>query len=189
MRVFERVGRMMRADAHGMMDQLEERSLLLKQHLREAELEVAQKRATLEALDEERRRLGEDAQRLEVQVAALDEDVELALGGEDPELARFTVRRLLPKRETLRELFARVAQLEERRGRLSESLERQEVQLAELRTRVRAALVRPDRDSARFFTEAVVTDEEVELELLRRRNVGPRGSDRPDSAGIEGGLS
>ena len=183
MRVFERVGRMMRADAHGMMDQLEERSLLLKQHLREAELEVGQKRARLEALDEELRRLGEDGQRLEVQVAKLDEDVELALGGEDPELARFAVRRLLPKRDALRELFARAAQLEERRTRLEESLETQEVQLAELRTRVRVALSRPQSECSVVDNETFATNEEVELELLRRRGAG-----RPQPATSEGGA-
>ena len=39
MKFLDRALRMVRADAHGIMDQLEERSLLLKQHLREAELE------------------------------------------------------------------------------------------------------------------------------------------------------
>ena len=45
MKILDRMGLLMRADAHGVMDQLEERSLLLKQHLREAELELDHKRA------------------------------------------------------------------------------------------------------------------------------------------------
>lgn len=170
MRVFERIGRIVRADAHGMMDQLEERSLLLKQHLREAELEVAQKRAKLDAIDEERRRLSEEGQRLEARVAALDEDVELAMKGEDADLARFAVRRLLPKREALHALCARAAQFDERRTRLQTRLESQEAQLAELRTRVRAALARPDPQPIEWGEESVVTDEEIDLELLRRRD-------------------
>ncbi len=170
MRVFERMGRIVRADAHGMMDQLEERSLLLKQHLREAELEVAQKRTRLEAIDEESRRLTEEGQRLEVQVAALDDDVELALGGDDAELARFAVRRLLPKRQALQTLFARSTQLTENRARMRSQLETQESQLAELRPRVRAALARPDPEPIEWAGESVVTDEEIELELLRRRD-------------------
>lgn len=170
MRVFERIGRIVRADAHGMMDQLEERSLLLKQHLREAELEVARKRAKLDAIDEERRRLSEEGQRLEAQVAALDEDVELAMKGDDPDLTRFAVRRLLPKREALHTLCARAAQFEERRTRLQAQLESQEEQLAELRTRVRVALARPDPEPIEWGEESVVTDEEIDLELLRRRD-------------------
>jgi phage shock protein A len=175
MRVFERIGRIVRADAHGMMDHLEERSLSLKQHLREAEFEVAQKRGKLEAIDEERRRHAEDGRRLEARVAALDEDVELALGGDDPELARFAVRRLLPKREALKALFARVAQLDEHRNRLMAQLEGQEAQLAELRPRIKAALALPDPEPARrpieFVGDAPVSDEEIDLELLRRRDV------------------
>jgi len=182
MRVFERVGRMLRADAHGMMDQLEERSLLLKQHLREAELEVAQKRERLESLDDERRRLAEDGKRLEAKVAALDVDVELALKGEDPNLARFAVRRLLPRRESLRELFARATEIEERRHRLAEKLEQQESELAELRIQVRAALAHPPIEREGIVPEHPVSDEEIELELLRRREAA-----HPASPPIEGG--
>jgi len=153
-----------------MMDQLEERSLLLKQHLREAELEVAQKRAKLDAIDEERRRLSEEGQRLEARVAALDEDVELAMKGEDADLARFAVRRLLPKREALHTLCARAAQFDERRTRLQTRLESQEAPLGDLRARVRVAVVRPDPEPIGWGEESVVTDEEVDLELLRRRD-------------------
>ena len=53
MHLFDRWTRMLRADAHGVLDRLEERSLLLKQHLREAEVEVACKRARIETLDAE----------------------------------------------------------------------------------------------------------------------------------------
>jgi phage shock protein A len=182
MRVFERIGRMLRADAHGVMDQLEERSLLLKQHLREAELEVAQKRERLEALDRERTRLAEHAKRLEARVAALDEDVELALKGDDPHLARFAVGRLLPRRESLRELFARAAELEERRNRLAARLEEQEPQLAELRIRVRAALACPrPPPTAELVEHQPVSEEEIDLELLRRRRPNLPGSPRADA--------
>ncbi|MAG29669.1 MAG: hypothetical protein CL908_02100 [Deltaproteobacteria bacterium] len=170
MQVFERIGRILRADAHGMMDQLEERSLLIKQHLREVEIEVARKRATLEALDDERRQLAEDGRGQEGRVAELDEDVELALSGDDPELARFAVRRLLPRRRALRELFVCAARLDERRARLAEQLDVQEAQLAELRPRVRAALARPPSEAVGLGEAAIVSDEEVELELLRRRD-------------------
>jgi phage shock protein A len=159
---------MLRADVHGVMDQLEERSLLLKQHLREAEVEVARKRARLEALDEERQRVGEDAERLEARVRSLDEDVELALTGEDRDLARFAVRRLLPKREALHELLARGKQLDEQRAQLEERLREQEEQLALLRPRVRAELASAVREPELALADAIASDEEVELELLRR---------------------
>jgi hypothetical protein len=81
------------------------------------------------------------------------------------------VRRLLPKREALQALFARSAQLDQRRVRLKAQLESQEAELAELRPRVRAALARPDPEPTQWAGESVVTDEEIDLELLRRRDV------------------
>jgi len=50
-------------------------------------------------------------------------------------------------------------------------LETQESQLAELKPRVRAALLRPDPEPIEWAGESVVTDEEIELELLRRQDV------------------
>jgi phage shock protein A len=151
------------------MDQLEERSLLLKQHLREAEIEVAHKRGSLDALDDERRGLADEGRRLEAEVSRLDEDVEIARSGDDPSLARFAIRRWLPQRNALRELFDQAQQLDQRRARLADKLECQEVDLAALRLRVRCALARPSPEPLTEPAECVVTDEEVELELARRR--------------------
>lgn len=192
MRVFERIGRMMRADAHGVMDQLEERSLVIRQSLREAELAVESKRAAVDALDEERRGLREAGRQLEVRVAALDADVELARAGDDDALTRYAVRRLLPARAELRALFARAAELDGRRARLAETLASQEAQLTELRPRVRARLARPAsaRSCAGESAWAAhgVTDEEVELELLRRRRQAQsaRAAAPPSAMGTPG---
>jgi len=165
----ERMALLVKADAHGVMDQLEERSLLVKQHLREAELELTRKRARAEALEEEERRLAEEAERLEKQVAAADEDVELALGGGKDDLARFALRRLLPLRDAARARRARVAELRDGRARLQERLEAQEAQLEALRVRARASQAAEPSHECVASSLCGVADEQVELELLRRR--------------------
>ena len=173
MQVFERIGRLMRADAHGMMDVLEERSLLLKQHLREAEFALAEKRAQLESLEESLAQVKEEGQALEERVAERDADVALALANEDAELARFAIRRLLPEREALRGLLTQAARLAERRDELRVVYERQEKQLVELRPKIRAELANPVRTAppaGDSISPGFVSDEEVELELLRRRD-------------------
>ena len=58
-KLFDRIATLVKADAHGLVESLEERSLLLKQYVREAEIELNQKRARLEALREEEKRLRE----------------------------------------------------------------------------------------------------------------------------------
>lgn len=177
MKLFERMAALIRADAHGVLDQLEERGLLLKQHLREAEIELDHKRARLAALEDELERLAADEDKLGGQVGALDEDVELALAGEDDALARFAVRRLLPRRKALEELRTRSGELRDERSRLAERVAVQQEEFEALRVQVRAQLARstpgPCWDAP--GDAAAVAEAEIDLELLRRRRVaGPR---------------
>jgi phage shock protein A len=154
----------------------------MKQHLREAELELNRKRAQAEALEEEQRRLTEEAERLEGEVRALDEDVELALAGGKEELARFAVRRLLPKRKAAVALRTRTEEIAGDRERIAERLESQQQEFEELRRRVRTFLAAQHRDETgrAFPDEATVADAEVELELLRRASgaAPARGEER-----------
>ncbi len=170
MRWIDRLATLMKADAHGVLEQLEERSLLAKQHLREAELELTRKRARCEALEDEVRRVAEEASRLEAEITSLDEDVTLALSGDKEELARFSVRKLLPKRRALEQLRQRGSELAEERQRLHGRLETQEAELEELKRKVRTRLAAERAsDLEGSVAELPAADEEVELELLRRR--------------------
>jgi len=163
------VGRLVKSDAHGILDQLEERSLLIKQHLRDAELELSHKRAYAEELEDEQESLREHVERLERRAAALDEDVELALGTGRDELARFALRKLLPVREAARAARARIAELGARRDRHGEVLARQEREFEELALQVDARLAEArERQSAPPPPRRQVADEEIEIELLRR---------------------
>lgn len=171
LKLFDRIGTLLKADAHGVVESLEERSLLLKQHLREAELELNRKRARLEAVREEEKRLREVTLRREDEIRALDEDVALALANGKDDLARFAIRRLLPRRSEVRTLAARSAERAAEAGALAECVERQQARLDALRIRVRAELARetPGPEAPPWGGEPVVADEEVELELMRRR--------------------
>jgi phage shock protein A len=176
MRLFERFSMLVKADAHGVMDSLEERSLLLKQHLREAELALARKCARADALAEEKAQIEQEAARLRPQIEALDEDVELALAAEKDELARFAVRQLIPKRQALAALEERIEQLAERAAELAELLPGQQRELEELRSRVRVQLTAAqERGSESCLPATAIADEEVELELLRRREASAPG--------------
>jgi hypothetical protein len=96
--------------------------------------------------------------------------VDLALGRGEEALARFAAARLLARRRALGALAARGDALSADRARLAERLRGQEERLEELRRRVRAQLAGAARaDAAGGVTDPPVADEEVELELLRRR--------------------
>jgi phage shock protein A len=158
LRLIDRIATLLRADAHGVVEALEERALLLKQSVRDAELALLEKQARVAALAEEEAR-------------ALDEDVVLALAGEREDLARFAIRRLLPLRRELAALEREGAALAASRGALADEVATQQEQLEDLRGRVRTRLAesRGAGEADPAFGSPPVDDAEVELELLRRR--------------------
>jgi phage shock protein A len=170
-KLFDRIATLLKADAHGMIESLEERSLLLKQYVREAEIELNQKQARLEAVREDEKRLREQLARQVEEVRSLDEDIALALAGGKDDLARFAIRRLLPRRNEVNALRAQIEQRSAEGQALADCVAVQQTQFDGLRTRVRAELGRarePDPYAA-WPCDAVVADEEVEIELMRRR--------------------
>ena len=167
-RLIHRINRLVAADAHGLVESLEDRALLLKQHLREAELELQHKRARAEALAEDERRIAETAKRLEAALARNEQDAQLALTEDRDDLARFSIRKLIPLQRELAALAARSHELADERVRIQDKLESQQADYEQLRARVRAQLASPEQTSEPM-TEPVVADEEVEMELLRRK--------------------
>jgi phage shock protein A len=181
MTFFQRFLSLARADAHGLLDSLEDRSLVLRQCLREAELELARKRVRDEELAQWLGLLERQREQLDAREAALDEDVRLALAREQDDLARFSIRRLLAARRQRERLDEQARGASEERAKLRATLESQERELEELRDRVQERLARertldgaPPGDGA--DPAAGVRAEEVELELLRRRTAGAEGS-------------
>jgi phage shock protein A len=172
MKLFDRIATLVKADAHGVIESIEERSLLLKQYVREAEIELNQKRARLEAVRDEERRLHETLTRYEEEIRSLDEDIALALAGGKDDLARFAIRRLLPRRNDVKSLRAQIEQRSTEGQSLADRLATQQTQFEALRTRVRAELARECEvgSVSPWPCEDVVADEAVEIELMRRRS-------------------
>ena len=126
----------------------------------------------------EEQRLGEALLRGEEEVRSLDEDVELALAGGKDELARFAIRRLLPRRTQAKVLRDELQQRRAEAETLTARLAAQEEQFETLRTRVRAAL-------------AHETAGDVDLrvaERARRRRRGRRDRAHAPPAGTKGAV-
>lgn len=145
----------------------------MHQNLREAELALARKRAEMTLLREEAASLrAEHAQVSEV-ARSLDEDIAKAIQDGNDEWARRSIRRLLPHRETLRGLAARIDTVSGRLDRLSETVAAQEECFIELKSRLRAQLDANRRAVAGSGSgpeiRLPVLDSDVEVELLRRQ--------------------
>lgn len=172
MTLLARFTTLLKADAHGVVDAVEDRALLLKQHLRDAEAELVRKRAELRALDAEAKTLEETRKRLAGETKRLEEDATLALAGDKEELARFAVRRLLVLKRRSEEAKRRAEHLAEERESSSSTLAEQEEAFRDLEAKVKGFLARArtlQQEGIVPDPDPVVADEEVELEILRRR--------------------
>ena len=84
---------------------------------------------------------------------------------------------MIPERQELTSLEAQIAEVGETRAKLAERLEEQECQYESLRQRARVHLAEASRndDDLQGLAPPAVADEEVELELLRRRQQRAEG--------------
>ena len=171
MSLWTRLGSLAKADAHGVVDALEEPALVLRQQLREAKAALDAKRDRLDSLQADIDGLLDEDGRLERRIAELDEDVELALQSEKEDLARYAIKRLVPMRRRRDQIACLVENWREERAALEDVVAQQQDELTSLEQRVKSRLSQLERgESSRAgWHEEPVTDEEVELELLRRR--------------------
>jgi phage shock protein A len=164
--------RTLRADAHGVIDALEDRVLLLKQHLREAELEVQRKQARCQALIAEEDQRKRQVERLEAEGLEHERDAELAVEAGEDALARFALSAWLSKREAQQRLSERLQVIDKERSALVQALAQQQPELEALRARVTAFVLESADKSCgepESLTPRAVATERVELELLRRK--------------------
>jgi len=186
MSFWQRMSRTLRADAHGVIDALEDRVLLLKQHLREAELEVERKQARVQALAAEEEQRKRQVQRLAAEGLEHERDAELAVEAGEDALARFALSAWLSKREAQQRLGERLQVIEKERTELARALVQQEPELEALRARV-TAFVLDSASKASGEPESLapraVAAERVEIELLRRKRAKEGGASAPKEAG------
>ena len=169
MRLMERMGSWLKAESHGVVDAVEDKGLLLKQALRDAEIALETKRAESESTKIREKDLLSLLERSREEAENLDADIELALEQEQEELARFAARKLLPLRQRIVECERNLETVRERRAELDAVVATQSNELDELKVRVRDYLERARAGESELVLDWVVSDEDVELELLRRK--------------------
>ncbi len=168
MKLFKRFITLARADAHGVIDSLEDTELILKQCLREAEIELDRKRTRFESLSNQLDQMEKERLRLSRDVQQLEADIALAMKQEQEELARYSVRRFLTKRKQEEELSLALPEERESYNNLEVEISTQEEELARLKEKVQTHLA-SQAQALIHPPEAPVCEEEIELELLRRR--------------------
>jgi phage shock protein A len=164
---FERLSGSVRTEANGAVDIAGDQTTLLKVHVRDAEEAVQRKRVAYAQLAAEAARLCAEHARARADCERFERDADLALSGERRDLARYALRLFLRRQRVVDNVDRRLAQVTREQKELEIVLARQQAALEELRGRVQAYL--SDWEADHFAATAEpVTDEQVELELLRR---------------------
>lgn len=177
MGIMTRILRLCKADVHGVMDQLEDKGLLLKQYLREMETTLEHKEQQVAALAQHHARLTRQIVRHDEEKDKLERELVLALKKERDDIARMLIRRCRTLETMSRHLKEQAETISQEKSQLVETLSRQQLQYEPLKARA-AAYCRRNVDRL-FETDAfqrsctVYTDnpmeEEIELELLERK--------------------
>lgn len=177
MGILTRAVKIFKADVHGVMDQLENRELLLKQHLREMAEALNLKEVTLNRLLASRKQAQQEYDKYQQQSQALEQDLAVAIHKNKDDIARLLIRKIKPL-DGLREKIAdRIKNLDEDIACRRDHLDQQRLQYGRLKHRSMrffhaARKSGRQRDLAEVLAHGKLgelSEAEIELELLKRK--------------------
>jgi phage shock protein A len=177
MTILTRIFRLFKADIHGVMDQIEDQGLLLKQHLRDMEDSLAHKEARLKQMCFARDQVRQDYEKGIKESNHLEQDLEVAIRKDRDDIARMLIKKIKPLSHIQSERCSHVDRLKHEIGQFKADFEQQRLRYERLRQQAadffhRTENLRGDQiwSPIQAGSEAYkYSDEEVELELLQRK--------------------
>ena len=177
MGIATRIVKIFKADIHGVMDQLEDQGLLLKQYLRDMEEALNLKDAKLAKKIALRNRVQKEHDKYDQQYRALDHDLTVAVQKGKDDIARMLIRKIKPLGSLCDELAGQVATLDEEISQFKEHLSEQRLQYEQLKIRSaeyfhRTEMRVREKDMLNIIPNNLsgkLSEDEIELELLKRK--------------------
>ncbi len=177
MSIATRFIRLWKADLHGVMESIEDKGLLLKQCLREMEDELQSKEAALNTLVKKKEKAKQEQETLEQENSKVENDLEAAVSMGKDDISRFLIKKRLLLCRHLQELASHIQRLEQDIMNSQESVAARKAHYEGIQLRAseffRSA---ENKEWGHVFSEIIPTttfqepsDEEVELELLKRK--------------------
>ena len=177
MAILTRIFQQFRADVHGVMDQLEDQGLLLKQHLRDMEEALVQKETELKKMGIAEEQAQQEFQKGKKETEDLESDLETAIKKDRDDIARLLIKKLKPLTRIQSERRYHIDLLNHEIGQFKENLAQQRVQYEELKKKATTYFLRTEKQrweepvsaAPSGFSVNELSEEEVELELLQRK--------------------
>ncbi len=184
MTILNRFIKLCKADIHGVMDEIEDRGLLLKQCLRDMETSLTDKKARLDQLTASRAQAEKEFEIRQGELEKLEADVTAAIGKERDDIARLLIKKVNRLRRHQLAMQRHLTAVAEDISRLQDTIDSQQQELATIK--LQAATFFHCREMEPGINSAAVgwlsdtapdpSEEEIELELLRRKDA-LRGGD------------
>jgi len=169
--------RIWKADIHGVMDQLEDKGLLLKQSLRDMEEELERKETRFKKMTAARSRLAGEHDKCGRECEKLEQDLAVALKKDRDDIARMLIKKLKTLSSHREALRNHIKNMEHDIAQFRNRMEEQRLQYEQFNLRSEEYFHQAERQQWQETTAAVFpyaegsepTEEEIELELLRRK--------------------
>lgn len=178
MALINRISRLVKADFHAVLDQVEEPEQLLKQAIRDMEDELAETERRIKLRAHDQQALTGRKRELEAKMAEIDAQLDLCFKSKKEELAKNQVRKKLEAERLLKRVSARIDEnesyLDEQRTALDENRAtldglRQKAELFAQRAPSPANGASQIGESAWMARELNVSDDDVEIAFLREK--------------------
>jgi phage shock protein A len=177
MAIIARIVKIFKADIHGVMDQFENKGLLLKQYLREMEEALHFKEAKLQKMTTSRHHRLQDLDRYKQQRETLEHDLTMAVRKNKDDIARMLIKRMKPLENLDEELSRHVKELDEEIDQFEKHLQQQRLKYEKLKNRSteflhKTQLQKWQKEAAGPFSydsSGELSEQQIELELLKRK--------------------
>ena len=177
MAILTRIFRLFKADIHGVMDQIEDQGLMLKQHLRDMEEALIQKKAQLKQMCFAKDQARQDYEKGKNESNTLEQELEVAIRKDRDDIARMLIKKLKPLAHLQSERCSHIDRLNHKIEQFQEDIEQQRMQYERLRQQATDFVYRTEKQNEDHAWPAMqdgygvyeLKDEEVELELLQRK--------------------
>jgi len=177
MGILTRIIRLCKADIHGVMDQMEDQGLLLRQHLRDMEKALSLKEVRLKKMRGSRRQAQQEYDKYKRKCEKMEQDLTISIEKNRDDISRLLIRKLKPMAGHKDELGHHIEALDQEIAQLQDCVDKQRIQYEQFRLKSTEYYHKTEQQEWRKSMSAILSDitsqdlcdEEIELELLQRK--------------------
>ena len=172
MALVTRLTRLFRADAHAVLDRLEEPAVLLRQAVREMDEEVARNAQALKALELDHEQTRTRIAQIEASLTGIAGELDLCFAADNHNLVRTLLRRRLEGERLAKHLTQRLMRLAADIAQRRSALEDQRQRLEGMRQKAAIFDIESDidkSDATGGTPDIAVSEDDIDLALLREQ--------------------